>query len=187
MPTKHEETLQKLMEENHVESTKRGIEADKYRARTVSVGHSGGGEVEIMMRGTSGDYLFNVYQPVEVIELINQLSAAIGCHIHIKPREDFSCYREWNEITDEQRAHLGEHAPFAEYNSNLVQCGKGIASIRRKTQALEHLTATEDNIVSSMTAQITQSVMEKLNVQKTVAAKKTVKRKSSKRSKTTAK
>lgn len=187
MPTKHEETLQKLMEKNHVETTKRGIEADKHRARSVSVGHSGGGEVEIMMRGMSGDYLFNVYQPVEVIEFINQLSAAIGCHIHIKPREDFASYREWNEITDEQRIRLGEHPPFAEYNDNLVQCGKGITNIRRKNQALANLNAAEENIISSMTDQITQSVMEKLNDQKTVAAKKTVRRKSPKRSKAAAK
>lgn len=187
MPTKHEETLQKLMEKNHVETTKRGIEADKHRARGVSVGHSGGGEVEIMMRGMSGDYLFSVYQPVEVIEFINQLSAAIGCHIHIKPREDFASYREWNEITDEQRIPLGEQAPFAQNNSNLVQSGKGLASVRRKKQALEHLDSVKENMVSSITDQITQSVMEKLNDQKTVAAKKTVRRKSPKRSKAAAK
>jgi len=65
------------------------------RAQAVSVGTAGGGTTEITMRGTKGTYLWNTYQPVEVIELINQLAAGIGCHIHIVPREDFASFRSW--------------------------------------------------------------------------------------------
>jgi hypothetical protein len=183
MASKHEEELQRLMEKNHVEQTKLAIEADKNRAHTVSVGHSGGGSIEIMMRGYGGSYLFNVYQPVEVIELINQLSACIGCHIHIQPRNDFSSWREWN-ISDDEIERLGEHPPFADYNSNLTESGKGVSSIRQKKQAIQHLSQVEDKLLADMTEKLKITLLEELNVKEDVAANTTVRRKSSKRSST---
>lgn len=67
---------------------------DLNRARSISVGTTGGGTTELMMRGNDS-YMWYVMQPVEVIELIHQLSANVGCHIHIQPRKDFSAWREW--------------------------------------------------------------------------------------------
>ena len=64
------------------------------RARSVTVGTAFGGTVEVMMRGNNG-FLWTPLQPVEVVELINQLAAGIGCHIAIKPRNDFASWREW--------------------------------------------------------------------------------------------
>jgi len=180
MPSKHEKTIQKLMEESHIETTKRQIQADKSRAQSVSIGSCGGGALEIVMRGVDGNYLFNVYQPVEAIELINQLSAAVGCHIHIQPRNDFASWREWNEVSEEQRNHLQSNPPFAEHNSNLTQSGKGISNYRQKKAALEHLREVEKNIISSITEQITQNVTENFNGKKAVAVKKPNRRKSPK-------
>ena len=82
------------------------------RAQAVTIGTAGGGTTEITMRGTSGQFLWNVYQPVEVVELINQLAANIGCHIHIQPRNDFSSWRQWRELTEEDRKHLNGFPPF---------------------------------------------------------------------------
>jgi hypothetical protein len=50
-------------------------------------------------------------QPVEVVELINQLSANIGCHIHLQPRNDFASWRNW-KVTPEEKLHLNGHPPF---------------------------------------------------------------------------
>lgn len=82
------------------------------RAQAVTIGTAGGGTTEITMRGTSGQFLWNVYQPVEVVELINQLAANIGCHIHIQPRNDFSSWRQWRELSEEERLHLNGFPPF---------------------------------------------------------------------------
>lgn len=66
------------------------------RARSVTVGTSFGGTTELMMRGNDGSVLWTPMQPVEVIELIHQLAANVGCHIALKPRQDFASWRNWN-------------------------------------------------------------------------------------------
>jgi len=85
------------------------------RAQSLTVGSCGGGAAEIAMRGVFGQHLWNVYQPVEVIELINQMAAAIGCRIHIQPREDFASWRTWREPTEEDKKHLNGWPPFSEF------------------------------------------------------------------------
>ena len=68
------------------------------RARALTVGTAFNGVTEILMRG-DGKYLWATLQPVEVLELIHQLAANIGCHISIQPRQDFGSWRKWNETT----------------------------------------------------------------------------------------
>ena len=65
------------------------------RARSITVGTCFGGTVEVSMRGDGINYLWVPMHQPEVIELIHQLAASVGCHIHIKPREDFSSFRHW--------------------------------------------------------------------------------------------
>lgn len=86
-------------------------ESNLNRARSVTVGTSFGGTTEIMLRSDGGRHLWCVMQPVEVIELIHQLAANVGCHIAIKPREDFGSWREWR-VPDAEKKHLNGHAPF---------------------------------------------------------------------------
>ena len=86
------------------------FESNLNRSRSISVGTSFGGSTEISMRGDN-KYLWCVLQPVEVVELIHQLSANIGCHIAIKPRDDFSSWREWR-ISEAEKKHLNGHPPF---------------------------------------------------------------------------
>lgn len=85
------------------------------RARSITAGACGGGTVEIMMRGDGDRHLWIPLQPAEVVEFIHQLSSQIGCHISIKPRDDFSSYRGWKGIDDKHifSDSLGStHAPF---------------------------------------------------------------------------
>lgn len=84
------------------------------RARSITVGTSFNGTIEISMR-TDGKYLWAVFQPVEVIELIHQLAASVGCHIHIQPRKDFSSWRKWNEEErDNNFPPFSNFPPFGE-------------------------------------------------------------------------
>lgn len=66
------------------------------RARSITVGTAFNGVTEIVMRG-DGKYIFSILQPTEVIELIHQLAANVGCHINIQPRNDFASWRQWRE------------------------------------------------------------------------------------------
>lgn len=70
-------------------------ESDFNRARSVTVGTAFGGTTEVTMRMNSGRTVWAVLQPVEVIELIHQLAANVGCHVALKPRNDFASWRKW--------------------------------------------------------------------------------------------
>jgi hypothetical protein len=86
--------FQKRIQELDAEFQARNRENELNRARSVTVGTAFGGTVEVMMRGNN-NFMWATMQPVEVVELINQLAAGIGCHIAIKPRNDFASWREW--------------------------------------------------------------------------------------------
>jgi hypothetical protein len=84
---------------------------DLRRARSVAVGTCFGGTTELMMRCNDGNVVWAVLQPVEVIELIHQLSANVGCHMMLQPREDFASWRNWR-VSPEEKKHLNGHPPF---------------------------------------------------------------------------
>lgn len=113
--------LQKL--ENSMNITSR--KGDLLRARSITVGTCFGGTTEIMMRGNDGSVLWSPMQPVEVIELIHQLAANVGCHIHVKPRNDFSSWREWR-VTDDEKQHLNGHPPFVNDMAPHAQVGANL-------------------------------------------------------------
>jgi hypothetical protein len=80
------------------------------RARSITVGTAFGGTTEIGMRGDGGQSLWCLMQPVEVIELIHQLAANVGCHINLQPRRDFSSWRDWKYTEDELAYARGQQA-----------------------------------------------------------------------------
>jgi dienelactone hydrolase len=86
------------------------FESNLTRARSVTVGTCFGGTTELMMRGNDGSVLWSPMQPVEVIELIHQLAANVGCHLALTPRQDFSSWREWR-VSEAEKKHLGSQAP----------------------------------------------------------------------------
>lgn len=75
--------------------------ADLKRIRGFTIGTAFGGTTEISMRVNNGDCYWGIFQPVEVVELIHQLAANIGCHIHILPRKDFATWRDWKYTEQE--------------------------------------------------------------------------------------
>lgn len=146
-------------------------EADN-RARSVTVGTSFGGTTELIMRRGDGNFTFAIMQPVEVIELIHQLSANVGCHLHLQPRRDFSSWRDW-KYTEEELAHYrGQqhlpgmgHPPHANDMALHMQVGANLPSPEQQ---------------AGLTA---QGAQEKENV----ATKKAVNKRTTKRSRTSTK
>jgi hypothetical protein len=89
------------MREKQLENT---LSEQAVRARSLTVGTAFGGASEIMMRKPDGTVTFAILQPVEVIELIHQLAANVGCHLQLVPRKDFASWRDW-KYTEEELAH----------------------------------------------------------------------------------
>jgi hypothetical protein len=88
------------------------------RARSVIVGTAFGGVSEISMRRMDGTVTFALLQPVEMVELIHQMAASIGCHINLRPRDDFSSWRQWKNskveldyFRNDERPTGGGHPP----------------------------------------------------------------------------
>lgn len=73
-------------------------QANLNRARGVTVGTCFGGTIELSMRHPNGTVIWTPLQPVEAIELIHQLAASVGCHLILKPRNDFASWRQWRNI-----------------------------------------------------------------------------------------
>lgn len=86
-------------------------ESNRNRARSITVGTAFGGTTEILMRSDGGRHIWCTMQPVEVIELINQLAANVGCNISIKPKDDFASWRDWR-VSEAEKKHLNNHVPF---------------------------------------------------------------------------
>lgn len=80
----------------------RGRQNDLNRGRSITVGKVNE-DVEVIIRTVGGISAFHILSPDETIELIHQLAANVGCHINIKPREDFASYRIWNRDNNTQQ------------------------------------------------------------------------------------
>lgn len=97
-------------------------ESNYNRARSIMVGTAFGGTSEIMMRGDGGRHLWCVMQPVEVVELIHQLAANVGCSAQLNPRNDFASWRDWR-VSEAEKKHLNGHAPFVNDMAVFQQLG----------------------------------------------------------------
>lgn len=104
---KFEKKLDEALKENNANTTI----GELNRARSILVGTAFGGTTEVSMRANDGRCIFTLLQPVETIELIHQLAANVGCHIALKPRDDFSSWREWR-IPEAEKKHLNNFPPF---------------------------------------------------------------------------
>lgn len=92
------------------------------RARSVTVGTAFGGTTELMMRSDGGRHIWCTMQPVEVIELIHQLAANVGCSADLTPRKDFATWRDWR-VSEAEKKHLNGHAPFVNDMAVFQQLG----------------------------------------------------------------
>ena len=160
--------LQKELDRRQKLRQLEALEANDTRAQSLTVGTAGGGTVEITMRSSSGRFLWNTYQPVEIIEFINQVAAGIGCHIHILPRQDFASWRDW-KVTPEELEHARGIQPLQ---------GVGYSPHSKMLGREEYTAGMQQQIFAPTT-----EVQEKENV----ATKKAVNKRSTKRSRTATK
>lgn len=162
---------------------------DLKRARSVTVGTAFGGTTELMLRGNDGSVLWSPMQPVEVIELIHQLAANVGCHLALQPREDFSSWRNWN-VTEQERIRMNGWPPFPNDMAPFIDYGKQPGD-KRLSLGSEQKAPTAPVEIPAATGRVKNK---KLNIQSdlkdvendnTVATKKIINQRKSKRAPTT--
>lgn len=113
-----ETKLRKKINEIYEENELANLEANRYRARSFTVGTAFGGILEVSMRGDY-NHMWCLLQPVEAVEFIEQLAAAAGLQVALRPKQDFSSWRGWNVDTENKywvgSAHwqLGNDDPAA--------------------------------------------------------------------------
>lgn len=154
------------------------LEATLNRARSITIGTCFGGTTEVIMRDSAGRVMWSPMQPVEVVELIHQLAANIGCHINLVPRNDFASWRAWNYSKEELEHYRGSqilpgvgHAP----HSNDMAPHRDVGRIAQ--QNLEN-----NQIVKNDLTRIEVSKEETKD--ETLAIKKNIKKRATKRSTT---
>lgn len=135
--------LQKQIQEFEQARLLRDLKAAETRARSVNVGTCFGGTTELSMRLENGTSVWCPMQPVEVIELIHQLAANVGCHIALKPRDDFSSWREWR-VSEAEKKHLNGHAPFVNDMAVFQQLGASGFNQAEAEAIVEHNLAQKE-------------------------------------------
>lgn len=110
---KKESKIRKKINELYEENELANLESNKNRARSFTVGTAFGGIIEVSMRGDFHN-LWCLLQPVEAVEFIEQLAAAAGLQVAIRPKQDFASWRGWN-VDTENRYWVGSaHWQLAE-------------------------------------------------------------------------
>ena len=83
--------IHSLYEENELAD----LQQRNARSRSLTIGTANGGMIEVGMRG---DYssLWYLLRPVEVAEILEQLAAAAGLEIAMRPKQNFASWRSWD-------------------------------------------------------------------------------------------
>lgn len=139
-----------------------GLNETLTRARSFAVGTAFGGAVEISMRGDSGSHMWAILQPVEAVEILHQLAAAVGCHMHLIPRHDFAAWRNWKNSPEELEHFRGaQHLPGVGHPPHakaLVEGGYGTSLPPPEQQPgmAQNLQETENEVAISKSDDITK-------------------------------
>jgi len=172
MSKKFEAQLRKIDQKMSLENR----ENDLNRARAISVGTCFGGTTEVMVRANDGRVLWMPMQPVEVIELIHQLAANVGCHLHLQPRQDFSSWRDWR-VSEAEKKHLNGFPPFVS-DMGVVQNLGNVGFNQKEVEAIADETAAQEEYINIHGAAARAPKKEHHNA---VATEKTVNKRSAKR------
>jgi hypothetical protein len=94
-----ESEIRQKINQYYEENELANLESNRNRARSFSVGTAFGGIIEVSMRGDFHN-MWCLLQPVEAVEFIEQLAAASGLQVALRPKQDFASWRGWNVETD---------------------------------------------------------------------------------------
>ena len=104
MPKEQPSEMRKKIHDLHEENEYYSLKQNRNRARSITVGTAFGGVVEVNMRSDAAS-VYAQMQPTEAIELIEQLAAGVGVEIAMRPKQNFSSWRGWEEV-------MGQRVPL---------------------------------------------------------------------------
>jgi len=155
--------LDKKMQDMLAQQSLANFEGERNRARSISIGNAGGGVTEITLRKVNGETTWSLLQPVEVIELIHQLAANVGCHMSLKPREDFASWRGWKStLSDQPAIENNGHPPHPNEISEHIQVGAKLPSPEKQpglklNRSKQNAVATKKTIDERTTKRTTRA------------------------------
>lgn len=116
--SKTRQKIHELYEKNELSN----LLENQTRARSLTVGTTTGGIIEVGMRGDH-THLWYLLHPVEAVEIMQSIAAAAGIEIAMRPKQDFTTWRSWDlelpgalhwvgaapwQLSDEQKNQLKE-------------------------------------------------------------------------------
>ena len=109
MPKKESE-IRKKINEMAEENEYYNLQQNKNRARSITCGTAFGGTIEVNMRGDHHSMWCSM-TPVEALEFAEQMAAACGVQVALRPKDDFSAWRGW-DIENTEYSHFKGAAPW---------------------------------------------------------------------------
>jgi len=113
MPKKESE-IRKKINEMAEENEYYNLQQNKNRARSITCGTAFGGTIEVNMRGDHHSMWCSM-TPVEALEFAEQMAAACGVQVALRPKDDFSAWRGW-DIENTEYSHFKGAAPWQVHN-----------------------------------------------------------------------
>ena len=95
MPQKKLSRTRKKIHDVYEQNEYTELKHNQSRARSFSVGTTTGGIIEVSMRADVGNVWYLLH-PVEAAEMIEQLAAAAGLQVALRPKQDFTSWRSWD-------------------------------------------------------------------------------------------
>ena len=106
MAQKKVSKTRKLIQAEYENNELACLKQNQSRARSFTVGTTTGGLVEVNMRGDHAN-LWYILHPVEAVEIMEQIAAACGVQIAMRPKQDFSAWRSWDTTLPASTHWLG--------------------------------------------------------------------------------
>jgi hypothetical protein len=95
MPQKKVSKMRQKIQETYEENEYANLKQNQTRSRSLTIGTTTGGIIEVSMRGDFSN-LWYLLHPVEAVEVIEQLAAAAGLQVALRPKQDFTSWRSWD-------------------------------------------------------------------------------------------
>jgi hypothetical protein len=151
MPQKKVSKMRQKIQETYEENEYASLKQNQTRARSFAVGTTSGGIIEVSMRGDFSN-LWYLLHPVEAVEMIEQLAAAAGLQVALRPKQDFTSWRSW-DTTIPGISHWVGAAPWQlsddDRNYLTEMKEKNIKAIEQSKEEIKSLEGSKKEIESS--------------------------------------
>lgn len=130
MARKRSSELREKIHALHEENEYKGIADNRCRTRSLTVGTAFGGTVEIIMRNEF-NYMYALLQPVEAVEIMEQIAAGCGIELAMRPKQNFTSWRGWSIDDENANDYVKGSAPW---NIEGQEYGRKLQAMREDMQ-----------------------------------------------------